>query len=87
MEEDRIKKLLSKAVSFDSVKIVGRYTKPPTYGVYDVEGEGHRYRFGNHPVRKDELNRLHSNVSVIAIFKERDDAKKLASLLNKERLR
>jgi hypothetical protein len=84
IQEDRIKKLLLKAVSLDSVKIVGRYTNPPTYGVYDVGGEGYQYRFGNHPVRKEELNRQHRYVSTIAIFRERDDAKKLSSLLNKK---
>ncbi len=83
MQKDRINELLSRAISPGSVQAHGRYTIPRTYGVYDVEAAGgRRYRFGNHPVRHEELNRQYENVALVALFESRDDCKELASLLN-----
>jgi hypothetical protein len=83
MDACRIKELFSRAIKLDSVQIVGRYTEPYTYGVYDVKGSGVRYRYGNHPIRMEELTRECGNVSLVALFIERGDAHELTLLLNR----
>ena len=83
MDASRIKELFSETIKLDSVQIVGRYTEPRTYGVYDVKGSGVRYRYGNHPIRMEELTRECGNVSLVALFVERGDAHELTLLLNR----
>ena len=82
MSKAREKELLAKAVSRELVKVVGRYTYPRTWGVYRLECYCKCFRFGNHPVRADELSRAYGDVELVALFGERGDAKELASLLN-----
>ncbi len=79
---------LSKSISEDSIRIDTEnknYTVPSSFGVYEVPSttNGKRYRFGNHPVRENELIREFENVKRIGLFFNREDAKNLADLLNK----
>ncbi len=82
MTDARRNELLSRAVRPDSVRVVGKYTDPHTYGVYKVEYAGRRFRFGNHPVREEELIREYGDVTLVALFREREDAEELAKVLN-----
>lgn len=80
-------KLLSKSVSEKSIQIDPEnknYTIPRTYGVYEILSTTNtkRYRFGNHPIRENELIREFESIKQICIFLEREDAKVLADLLN-----
>ena len=80
--------LLSKAISEHSIKIDSEnknYTSPRTFGVYKIEATNtKKYRFGNHPVRENELIREFGNVKRYAIFLSRNDAKELSALLNSQ---
>lgn len=78
--------LLSKVISENSVSPDSNnknYTSPRTYGVYEVKTNNtKKYRFGNHPVRENELFREFGKVERLGIFLNRDDAKELSDLLN-----
>lgn len=85
MTKNRQNELLSLAISPSSVQVVGRYTIPKSYGVYRLKGSSsisRRVRFGNHPVREEELAREYDTTEIVALFLEREHAKELASLLN-----
>ena len=61
-------------------------TVPGTWGAYSIPdefvyGRKKKYRFGNHPARMIELKRMYGSVELIALFKNRDDAKGLADYL------
>ena len=74
-----------KSVDPSSVKSNGRYTSPRTWGVYKVERllESKRFRFGNHPVRQQELIRQYGEVQLVGgLYEARIDAKEAAYLLN-----
>jgi hypothetical protein len=62
------------------------YTVPRTFGVYEIHGRkrgaSRRFRFGNHPVRKIELEREFGRVSTLALFESRDDAKSYSDHCN-----
>ena len=78
--------LMEKSKSPSIFRINGNYTIPRSYGVYRIERKGNvgrRYRFGNHPVRMNELVRDYGDCSLEALFLDRDDAKQLADELNK----
>lgn len=83
----REENLLSKSISEKAVEIDpinSNYTIPRTYGVYQVlkTTNAKRFRFGNHPVRENELIREFESIKRIAIFLQREDAKALADFLN-----
>ena len=80
--------LLSKSISENSIRIDAEnknYTTPRSFGVYEVllTTNTKRYRFGNHPVRENELVREFENVIRVGLFLDRKDAKVLADFLNK----
>lgn len=85
LDQDR---LLEKSVSEKSVRpdlSNKNYTNPQTYGVYEIlkTNDSKKFRFGNHPVRENELMReFDSNVKRVGLFLDREDAKKLVSYLN-----
>jgi hypothetical protein len=84
-KQTRIDELLALSVSATSVRIDGRYTLPRTYGVYRLENTSdadRRFRFGNHPVRQEELIREYGAAILEAIYLEREHAMELASLRN-----
>ena len=60
------------------------WTIPRTYGVWELtqRSTGKRYRFGNYPVRGNELERDYKNAKLIALFTSRDQAKEYAHSLN-----
>ena len=85
MLDKRIGELKALAISEAAVRIDGCYTKPRTYGVYEIlasTGYSRKFRFGNHPVRKTELISEYGDVVLEDLFKDRADAKELANLLN-----
>jgi hypothetical protein len=82
-----VQHLLALAVSESSVILDGSYTKPKTWGVYEIEPlasnrSTRRYRLGNHPVRQRELEQEYGTVKRIALFTSRTLAEKLAAQLN-----
>lgn len=57
---DSINSLMKKAVNPSQLKTEGNYTSPRSFGVYRLTANrdvGRRFRFGNHPVRMNELVR------------------------------
>jgi hypothetical protein len=81
--------LLAMAVSERSLTVQGRYTSPPSWGVYRIEPDkrsaSRRFRIGNHPVREQELRAEFGSVQVIALFTSRELAVELAALRNADR--
>jgi hypothetical protein len=85
MDSGRRGELLRKSISLASVRIDGSYTVPRSYGVYRLSASkdrGCEYRFGNHPVRQQELVRDYGAAPLEALFADRDDAWELARILN-----
>ena len=60
-------------------------TTPRTYGVWELpEGaNGKTFRFGNNPVRGDELKRECGKAKLVALYPSRDKAIEHAHDLNK----
>ena len=89
MTAAREQALLSMAVSERSLAVQGRYTSPPSWGVYRIEPDkrsaSRRFRIGNHPVREQELHKQFGSVQVIALFTSRELAVELAVLCNVDR--
>lgn len=77
---------LFKSIIGVSIPIDGEnknYTIPRTYGVYEIPTtDSRRFRFGNHPVRENELSREFGGVKRTAVFLDREDARDFAKLLN-----
>jgi hypothetical protein len=82
---DAVEQLFTRALDQESVgadPISPGLTIPRTWGVYKIEGSdcgpsGKRYRHGNHPIRRVELERDFGKVAVVAVM----PAKKLATQL------
>lgn len=86
MRMSNIDILLARATSPSSLRSDGDYTIPRSFGVYRITKQGNvgrRFRFGNHPVRMNEIIRDFGDCEVKALFLDRDDARQLASELNK----
>ena len=80
-------RLLFKSISENSVLIDSNnknYTNPRTFGVFEVTATNNskRFRFGNHPVRENELIREFGSVKKHGLFLHREDAKALSDYLN-----
>lgn len=91
MTKNRLAELQARAVAPTSVTLAGRYTNPPTWGVYRVEGfvGGRRtsqYRAGNHPVRQQELTREFGAAELVMLLPTSADAKELKHLLETGRV-
>lgn len=87
IEVSNLRKSYLLSISLDpaEIEVIGRYSDPRTYGVYALVGakhSGRRFRFGNHPVRHNELARQYESVRLEALFIKRSDASELAALLN-----
>ena len=87
MNDPATQKLLSFAVSEASVRIDGQYTRPRTWGVYEIDPPSsgratRRYRLGNHPVRQRELEAEFGSAKRLALFTSRTLAEQLERLLN-----
>ncbi|HMQ02580.1 MAG TPA: hypothetical protein PKD26_01515 [Pyrinomonadaceae bacterium] len=77
--------LLAKANNPSTFRSNGNYTIPRSFGVYKLAAKGNvgrRFRFGNHPVRMNELLCEYGDREMEALFLDRDDAKELARILN-----
>lgn len=87
--DENIRQLLLQAVDPSRLKDAGPYTNPKTWGVYKilpaVSTINKRFRIGNHPVRKQELEREFTSVQIIGLFTSRILAEQLSTLLNAER--
>jgi len=85
MSEGRKRGLLALSISPSQVRVVGALTVPRSFGVYRVTGarrKGRLYRFGNHPIRQQEVINQYGGASLEALYTERKLAEELASLLN-----
>jgi hypothetical protein len=83
------KELLAQAISRSSVKVQGLYTTPRSWGVYKIAPAQKyhatkRFRFGNYPVRQQELEAEFGVVKLVALFSVRVFAQQLAFHLNRE---
>jgi hypothetical protein len=82
---DKQEALLLKSLKNSELVTDGKYTNPRTWGTYDIcdnSKKSNRFRFGNHPVRMNELNRKYNTCHIVAIFSSRELACELANLLN-----
>lgn len=79
--------LEDRAISPRSVQPDGALTSPRSYGVYELPATAvgtKRFRYGNHPVRKHELEREFGGCALRYLFLRRDDAAAMAARLNEE---
>ena len=86
---DSVQAIIRRAINLSSVQITGRLTHPRSYGVYMLPancGNIQRYRFGNHPVREQELEREFEHCTLKHLFLSRADARAIASKLNKHKV-
>lgn len=86
--KSRVVELRALAVQSYAVVRAGRYTSPPTFGVYGVDGskDGCRaftFHIGNHPVRQEELLRQHGDAELLLLFPTRALAAEAKFLLEK----
>ena len=83
MTNPQTSELLAKSIEPSSVVVTGQYTNPRTWGVYEVPAKSTtRFRFGNHPVRQQELVREFGTAKLIGLFESRSIARQLSALLN-----
>jgi len=76
--------IISRAIRTSDVRIEGGLTSPRSYGVFRVKNAStsRKFRFGNYPVRMRELEQEFGACVLMYLFRNRDDAQTLASLLN-----
>ena len=82
---DSIETIVRRAITPSSVRITGSLTDPRSYGVYRLPsncGATRRYRFGNHPIRKQELAQEFKHCALMYLFRSRADAMAVAASLN-----
>ena len=81
-----LESLIQRSIDPESVRLEGTMTNPPSFGVYAIEniddGSTH-YRFGNHPVRKQELEDKFGSAELEYLFLSREDAAALTAALNR----
>lgn len=80
-----MKKLEARAISPRSVRPDGHLTLPRSYGVYELSGNirnTRRFRYGNHPVRRQELERQFGACKLLYLFGTRADAAEMAAACN-----
>ena len=88
-ERRRLRSFEKRAIDPNVVERDGPYTKPRTWGVYEVPlprptgDRGFVYYSGNHPVRQYELQREHGAAELVLLFPSKTDADDLKLLLNK----
>ncbi len=85
MSLSRRDQLLQRTLKPSDFKPNGVYTDPKTYGVYRLTGKakaGRVFRYGNHPIRYDELVNEYGAAEVVAVFSARSDAEELAAIEN-----
>ncbi len=85
MSKELIEALEAQSIGRQDLRADGDLTIPRSYGVYDIGPErkaAKRYRFGNHPIRQNELLNEFGHCELLNLFLRREQALKLASLLN-----
>ncbi|MBX3628106.1 MAG: hypothetical protein KF892_24060 [Rhizobacter sp.] len=84
--QERVDALLAKGVQASALAADGSYTKPRSWGVYEIAPPKRTatrlYRLGNHPVRQRELEQEFGKAKVVSLFTSRTLAEELAKLLN-----
>ena len=85
-EMNDIDTIVHRAIDESSTRAAGPLTEPRTYGVYRLPasaGATRRVRYGNHPVRKRELEKeFGMKCPLVHLFRSRDDAKTVSDALN-----
>jgi hypothetical protein len=77
-------KVIARAISPSSVRPDGALTVPRSFGVYRIPSSAastRRYRYGNHPIRLQELEREFGSCRLEHLFAHREEAKKVALAL------
>lgn len=85
---ERLEILLRRAVNPATLQRDGIYTRPRSYGVYELPedcGAPRLIRIGNHPIREEELIRQYGSCDRIAVFLDRTEAELTATALLEER--
>ncbi len=77
--------LIQRAIDPSSVKLEGTLTNPPSFGVYVIDSDdgSTHFRFGNHPVRQQELEDKFGGCELEYLFLSREDAAAMAAALNR----
>lgn len=80
----RVEELASRAIPLAALRPAGTLTTPRSYGVYELPAAAatRRYRYGNHPVRMQELETEHGACRLLYIFLQREDAQAMATAFN-----
>lgn len=83
----RVHELLAVSVHPSSLSAQDKYTKPRTWGVYEItpshrDGATERFRFGNHPIHQRGLELEFFDAGIVALFQEPALAEESARLLN-----
>ena len=85
-----VQSLLSRQIDPSTTITDGSYTKPRTWGVYQIEPlesnrSTRRFRLGNHPVRQRELEAEFGATTRVALFASRVLALELERHLNERK--
>lgn len=76
-----VARIIQRAVDPAGVEAASRLTDPRSYGVYQLpytSKSDARFRFGNHPVRMQELDHEFGSCTLTFLFLSRDDAETVA---------
>lgn len=79
--------LKSRAIPPSAVQPDGPLTSPRSFGMYELPAPGtgtRRFRYGNHPVRMHELERVFGSCTLRHLFLRREDAGSMAAQLNRD---
>ncbi|CAN5369436.1 hypothetical protein BH10PSE16_BH10PSE16_02620 [soil metagenome] len=77
--------ICQRAINPGCVSPAGPLTSPRSWGVYQLPGTSgstRQFRFGNHPVRMQELEREFGACQLVYLFLARPDAVSVAAALN-----
>lgn len=77
--------IIQRAADPAGVEPAGPLSDPRSYGVYQLpytSGSAGRFRFGNHPIRMQELEHEFGSCTLTFLFLSRDDAETIARVLN-----
>ena len=83
---DEIANLITQEISPSSLRRDGHLTNPRSYGVFEIPTSSKSkkiYRYGNYPVRQDELTLEHGRCTLLHLFLDREIAQTLAYHFNK----
>ena len=82
---ERFHLVVQRAVDEANLRADGRYTDPRSFGVYQLPfgaPSSTRFHHGNHPVRRQELEREFGSCTTVFLFHTKEDAASVSAALN-----